>query len=56
MPIYWSSFERIEKEIENNTELKNAAHKELKKLFPNLKTYKVVKDLEGNIINVIKNK
>ncbi|ADK13136.1 MULTISPECIES: hypothetical protein [Clostridium] len=53
MPVYWAMNERIMQEVDNNKELKKLADEAFEKLFPDVKTYRVVKDLEGNVIKVV---
>lgn len=55
MPVYWSVSEFMFREIDKNKDLKNATRKTFKKVFGDIPTCRVVKDLEGNIISVIPN-
>ncbi len=56
MPVYWAMNEHIRQEMKDNKEFHEATYKAFKEIFPELKTYKTVKDLEGNIIKVIEDK
>lgn len=56
MPIYWAVHRHIMEVMKNNEEFHRATNKKFEELFPDLKKYKLVKDLEGNIIKVIGNK
>lgn len=55
MPIYWAMHEEAIEHMRTNEEFREAAREKFKQLYPDLKSYKVVKDLEGNIIEVIEN-
>lgn len=52
MPVYWAISERILSELENNSELKKAARKKIDELFPGIRKYNAIKDLEGNIVRI----
>lgn len=52
MPVYWAISERILSELENNVEMKKAARKKIDELFPEIRKYRAVKDLEGNIVRM----
>lgn len=53
MPLYWSMFEHIMREIEDNKELNKATDERFKELFPDIKTCRVFEDLEGNIVKIV---
>lgn len=56
VPIYWAMHEHIKQEMKDNEEFKAATNKAFKECFPGLKTYRAVKDLEGNVVKVIEDK
>lgn len=56
MPIYWAMHEYMMKEMENNEEFQVATTKAFKELFPGVRTCRVVKDLEGRVVDVIEEK
>lgn len=56
MPIYWAIGDRIMQEMDNNEEFHKSVRQGIKKFFPGIKTYKAVKDLEGNIVKVVEEK
>jgi hypothetical protein len=53
MPIYWAMHKHIMQEMKNNEEFNEAINKVFKEIFPEIKTYKAVKDLEGNVMRVV---
>lgn len=53
MPVYWSITESIMHEMKNNREFKKATDEKFKELFPDIKFYRAVTDLEGNIIGYV---
>ncbi len=51
MPVYWAIHEHIYSEMKGNKELNAAAFQKFKELWPEIKTYRAIKDMEGNIIS-----
>lgn len=56
MPVYWGMHEYMMHEMRNNEEFHKATTKAFKELFPKIKTYTAVKDLEGNIVKLLEDK
>ena len=52
MPIYWAIHEYMLQKMQDNEEFKEASDKAFKECFPGVKTYRAIKDLEGNIIKI----
>lgn len=55
MPIYWAINEHIMQEMRENKELKKATDEKFKEIFGDMQTYRVVTDLEGNVVNIVPN-
>ena len=54
MPIYWAMHEYMMDATKDNEEFHEAAFKKFKEIFGDIPTYHAVKDLEGNIIEIVK--
>jgi hypothetical protein len=53
MPIYWAIHEYTMDAMNDNKEFQEASDKAFKRIFPEVKTYTAVKDLEGNVIKIV---
>jgi len=53
MPIYWAMHIYMIEAMKENKEFQKATREKLKEFWPEIKTYKVAKDAEGNVIKMV---